>query len=103
MRRSGLVVATVLVVGMFSTASHAYTLEQQEMCSGDAMRLCSSEIPNVDRITACMERQRDSLSDGCKPVFEAETPAAAVETPVSDVPAARPSRPINLVPKYKHG
>jgi hypothetical protein len=103
MRRSGLVVATVLVVGMFSTASHAYTLEQQEMCSGDAMRLCSSEIPNVDRITACMERQRDSLSDGCKAVFEAETPAAAVETPVSDVPAARPSRPINLVPKYKHG
>jgi hypothetical protein len=88
---------------MFSTASQAYTLEQQEMCSGDAMRLCSSEIPNVDRITACMERQRDSLSDGCKPVFEAETPAAAVETPVSDVPAARPSRPINLVPKYKHG
>jgi hypothetical protein len=87
---------------MFSTVSHAYTLEQQEMCSGDAMRLCSSEIPNVDRITACMERQRDSLSDGCKAVFEAETPAA-VETPVNDVPAARPSRPINLVPKYKHG
>ncbi|MDB5635418.1 MAG: hypothetical protein JWP51_326, partial [Bradyrhizobium sp.] len=33
---------------------------------------------------------------------EAET-TAAVETPVNDVPAARPSRPINLVPKYKHG
>jgi hypothetical protein len=89
--------------GAFSTVSHANRLEQQETCSGDAMRLCSSEIPNVDRITACMERQRDSLSDGCKAVFEADAPAAAVETPVDDVPAARPSRPINLVPKYKHG
>jgi hypothetical protein len=51
------VVATALMLAM-PTASRAYTVEQEEMCSGDAMRLCFSEIPNVDRITACMEQHR---------------------------------------------
>ena len=96
-----LTAATVLALGMLTTASHAYTFEQQQMCSGDAMRLCSSEIPNVDRITACMERQRDYLSEGCRAVFEVESPAA--EAPARDAPAAKPSRPINLVPNYRHG
>jgi hypothetical protein len=98
-----LAVATALALGMLTTASHAYTFEQQQMCSGDAMRLCSSEIPNVDRITACMERQRDYLSEGCRAVFEVETPAATTEAPARDAPAAKPSRPINLVPNYRHG
>jgi hypothetical protein len=96
-------VATVFMLGMLTTASHAYTLEQQEMCSGDAMRLCSSEIPNVERITACMERRRDELSEGCKAIFEVETPAATTETPVNDTPSTRPSRPLNLTPRFKHG
>src|SRR5580704_15264699 len=82
--RCGLMVATTLVFGMLATASQAYTLEQQQMCSGDAMRLCSSEIPNVERITACMERQRDSLSEGCRAVFETDTPAAATAAPVDE-------------------
>jgi hypothetical protein len=35
------------------------------MCTGDAMRLCSSEIPDVERVTACMVQKRAQLSDGC--------------------------------------
>ena len=96
-------VASALVFGLLTTAAEAYTMEQQQMCSGDAMRLCSSEIPNVERITACMERQRASLSDGCRAVFEVDTPAPATESSVSDTPTAKPSKPINLVPKFKHG
>ena len=88
-------VATGLMLGMLTTASHAYTPEQEQMCASDAMRLCSSDIPNVDRITACMIRQRAALSDGCKAVFQKEPPAAA--TPVKYTPA-KPSKPINLVP-----
>jgi hypothetical protein len=99
-----LIVATAFMLGMLTSVSHAYTLEQQELCAGDAMRLCSSDIPDVDRITACMERQRDSLSEGCRAIFEVETPAAATtETPINEAPSARPSKPINLTPKYKHG
>jgi hypothetical protein len=46
------------------------------MCSGDAMRLCFSEVPNVERITACVGRQCESLSEGSRAVFEVTTPAA---------------------------
>ena len=44
--------------------------EKRRLCTGDAFRLCSSEIPNVELVTACMRRQRDRLSDGCKSVFD---------------------------------
>ncbi len=53
-----LLAVTAIAFAMLTTASQAYTPEQEQMCTGDAMRLCSSEIPNVDRITACMIRQR---------------------------------------------
>jgi hypothetical protein len=83
---------------MLTTASHAYTPEQQQMCTGDAMRLCGSEIPDVDRVTACMIRQQASLSDGCKAVFRKE-PAAASPTAVSyRSPTAKPGKPLNLTP-----
>jgi hypothetical protein len=100
--RGKLLVATAFALGLLTTASQAYTLEQEQMCSGDALRLCSSEIPNVERITACMERQRDSLSEGCRAVFETDTPAAATAAPVDETPATRPSRPVNLTPKFRH-
>ncbi|MDO9060268.1 MAG: hypothetical protein Q7U92_14780 [Bradyrhizobium sp.] len=87
-------VASVLALGMLTTAAQAHTPEQQQMCTADAMRLCSSEIPDVERITACMHRQRAALSDGCKAVFRKE-PAAA--TPVSYTPA-KPGKPVNLAP-----
>jgi hypothetical protein len=90
-----LLLAATLAFGMLTTASYAHTPEQEQMCTGDAMRLCSSEIPNVDRITACMIRQRASLSEGCKAVFRKETPTSA--TPVSYTPA-KPGKPINLAP-----
>ena len=91
-----LLAVTAIAFAMLTTASQAYTPEQEQMCTGDAMRLCSSEIPDVDRITACMIRQRAMLSDGCKAVFQKEPPAAAA-TPVKYSPA-KPSKPINLVP-----
>lgn len=62
------------------------------MCTGDAMRLCSSEIPDV---TACMVQKRAQLSDGCKAVFQYLPPAA---TPVNYAPAAKPAKPLNLNP-----
>ena len=104
----GLIAATVLMFGMLTTVSHAYTFEQEQLCSGDAMRLCASEIPNVAGITACMESRRDELSEGCRAVFETDAPAATAETPVTETPAANPSKPINLVPstgttRYRHG
>ncbi len=67
-----LLLATPLMFAMLTTTSHAYTPEQAQRCSGDAMRLCGAEIPDVDRITACMVRKRAQLSEGCKAVFHVE-------------------------------
>ena len=65
----GLLFATVLALSMQPTTSHAYTQEEQAACSGDAFRLCSSEIPDVDRVTACMVRRKSELSPGCRVYF----------------------------------
>lgn len=54
---------------MLPTQGRAYTMGAQYACSGDAFRLCGAEIPNVDRITACMIRHRSQLSPGCQAFF----------------------------------
>ena len=45
------------------------TPDQQEACTPDAFRLCGPEIPDVDRITACMIRNRAQLSPACRVFF----------------------------------
>ena len=70
-RRAGLVLAFALSCSaLSSTASFAYSAEAQEMCTGDAFRLCSSEIPNIPKITACMVKHRAELSAGCRTVMD---------------------------------
>ena len=59
----------------FSTSSFAFSAEAQSMCSGDAFRLCSSEIPNIPAITACMVSKRSSLSSGCRTVLDRDLAA----------------------------
>ncbi len=75
-------VATLAVAASFvtiSSASFAYTAEQQRLCTGDAFKFCSSEIPNIEKITICMRKNKANLSTGCKSVFDkTETPASKV-------------------------
>jgi len=78
-----LMLATALSVSMLPGAGQAYTPEQQQACSGDAFRLCGADIPDVDRITACMIRNKSQLTSECR-VFFRETEATA--TP----PAGKP-------------
>ena len=47
------------------------------MCTGDALRLCGHEVPNVQRITACMVRLRAQVSPGCRAVMDRDQPAEA--------------------------
>ena len=46
------------------------TPEQRKACTPDVYRLCAGEIPNVRAITACLRRNKASLSDACRAVFE---------------------------------
>jgi hypothetical protein len=50
----------------------AFASEAQQMCTGDALRLCGHEVPNVQRITACMVRNRAQVSPGCRAVMDRE-------------------------------
>ena len=68
------ILATALMV---SSTANAYTPEQEQMCTGDAFRLCSSEIPDVDRVTACMIRNKAQLSPECRVQFGPPHGAAA--------------------------
>ena len=67
--RLALLLATGLAAALASGESRAYTAEQQQACSPDAFRLCSSEIPDVDRVTACMIRNKSQLSPQCRAFF----------------------------------
>ena len=58
-----------------STASFAFSAEAQSQCTGDAFRLCSDEIPNIPKITACMFKHRAELSTGCRTVMDRDLAA----------------------------
>lgn len=58
-----------------STSSLAFSAEAQAQCTGDAMRLCSDEIPNIPKITACMYKHRADLSTGCRAVMDRDLAA----------------------------
>ena len=59
-----------------STSGFAFSSEAREMCTGDAFRLCSSEIPNISKITACMFKNKNQLSAGCRTVMDREQAAS---------------------------
>ena len=61
-----------LFLTLFASAAHAQqgTPEQRRACTPDVYRLCAGEIPDVRAITACLRRQKGSLSSACAAVFE---------------------------------
>jgi hypothetical protein len=79
----GLMLATALAFSMLPSAGRAHTPEQEQACSGDAFRLCGADIPDVERITACIIRNKSQLTPACRAFFR-ENEATA--TP----PAAKP-------------
>ncbi len=77
-RKLRLASALAFCLALLPLTASAFTYEdQRRLCMGDAFRLCSSEIPNVARITACMQRQRAHLSEGCRRVFGKPTEQSA--------------------------
>jgi hypothetical protein len=70
-RQAGLALAfAVSFSALASTSSFAFSAEAQQMCTSDAFRLCSSDIPNIPAITACMVKHRAQLSTGCRTVLD---------------------------------
>lgn len=84
---SGLALAVLVQPG----AGFAYTPEQQQACTPDAMRLCGDFVPNVDAITACMIQKKSQLSPQCAAFFRrGPEPRAGAPTSLTPVVAKKP-------------
>ena len=72
-----------------SAEEYRGTLEQQLACTPDVWRLCFSEIPDSNRIVACLRQNTEQLSGGCRAVFESNAsvqPAPQQPAPVQPQP-----------------
>jgi hypothetical protein len=73
MRAQRIMLGLVLAIGGAQAAlaeEYRGTMEQQMACTPDVWRLCSDQIPDVNRIVACLQRNTPNLSGGCRAVFE---------------------------------
>lgn len=86
----GLMIVSALAVSLWPAASEAYSPEQEQACTPDAMRLCSAHIPDVDRITVCMIQNKSQLSPACRAHFRPERS--------SDVTSVNVGRPLSIKP-----
>jgi hypothetical protein len=94
----GLLLAMALAVSAGPAAGQGYTPEQEQACSGDAFRLCSSEIPDVGRVTACMDAKRSQLSPPCRTLFRSDPePTEAAARPAGRPTVIRPAAPRKAV------
>jgi hypothetical protein len=69
-----LVLATLFSSAVFSSAALAQTLTaaQRTACKADYDKYCSGTTPGGGRIIACLNKQRDALSDACRKVLDAQ-------------------------------
>jgi hypothetical protein len=84
----GVVVQTVLIQTPAS-AEERGTLEQQMACTPDVFRLCGAQIPDTNRIVACLRENTPQLSGPCRSVFESN---ASVPPPASSPTPLTPGR-----------
>jgi cysteine rich repeat protein len=50
-----------------------FTAEQRASCKGDYDKFCKGAMPGGGRVLACLNKQRDQLSEACKKVFDAQS------------------------------
>ncbi|WP_354061674.1 hypothetical protein [Bradyrhizobium sp. RT6a] len=88
-----------LAVLIHPSEGFAYSQEEQQACTPDAMRLCGDFVPNVDAITACMIQKKSQLSPQCRVFFRpgpepgmAAAPRAGKPTSIAPKPAKKSTK-----------
>jgi hypothetical protein len=69
-RTYALLAASLVVLGAATPANAASRDEQAKACRGDAMHFCAADIPDEEKITACMKQHVDELSPPCRAMFK---------------------------------
>jgi len=64
--------------------------EQQMACTPDVMRLCSDQIPDVNRIVACLRQNTALLGNSCRAVFESNASVPQQAAPRGRVVQPKP-------------
>ncbi len=60
--------------GFFASAlAQNLTAAQRTACKADYDKYCTGTMPGGGRIIACLNKQRDALSDACRKVLDAQT------------------------------
>jgi hypothetical protein len=60
------------------------TWKQQMACTPDVWRLCSAQVPDVNRIVACLQRNSQQLSGACRAVIEPTVNSRGDDQPPDD-------------------
>ena len=58
---------TIAFIAMIAAPlpANAYTQEDADACTPDAMKLCQHAIPDPDRVTVCLIQNKRQLSPAC--------------------------------------
>jgi hypothetical protein len=102
MRTKRVVLGLALSVGCGIAAPAVFaeeyrgTFEQQLACTPDVRRLCGDQIPDVNRIVACLRQKTPQLSGTCRAVFESNASASVQPAPRA---RAAPPKPPAAQPK----
>ena len=70
-------VAFVIIMITAPLPATAYTQEDADACTPDAMRLCASAIADVSRMSFCLAHNKQQLSSACAAVFNRPRGASA--------------------------
>ena len=68
----GMALAIGGIVAQSAASAQEYrgTMGQQMACTPDVWRLCSDQIPDTNRIVACLHQNTSQLSSACRAVFQ---------------------------------
>ena len=74
----------LIVTIMAPLPAFAYSQEDADACTPDAMRLCQNAIPDTSRVALCLVQNKRQLSPACTVVFNRPRSASdASERPVN--------------------
>ncbi len=67
----GVALALTVSTAAFA-AQKAPTLQdrQQAACADDAQRLCGDDMPDIDKVTACMKTKKAMVSAKCAAMYD---------------------------------
>ena len=60
----------LIMPALAAVPAHAQgTPEQRAACQGDAMKLCSKDIPDVAKVETCLRSKMTEISPACRAEF----------------------------------